>query len=78
MENNFANVNTVSYKKDELFQTILDDNNVFSEEHFQKVTVFDQGTLQETGNNLDVALDGEGFFVINTAFGRRYTRNGSF
>ena len=36
------------------------------------------GPMQPTGNPLDVAVDGEGFFVVQTARGERYTRNGSF
>lgn len=36
------------------------------------------GTLATTGRDLDLALDGEGFFVINTPAGPRYTRNGHF
>ena len=34
--------------------------------------------LQPTGNPLDVGIEGGGFFVIQTARGTRYTRNGSF
>lgn len=37
-----------------------------------------QGALQPTGNPLDLAIDGEGFFQIQTATGVRYTRDGSF
>ncbi|MBF0400640.1 MAG: flagellar basal-body rod protein FlgF [Magnetococcales bacterium] len=37
-----------------------------------------QGAVNKTGNPLDVALDGEGYFVLNTPNGRRYTRDGSF
>ena len=36
------------------------------------------GTLQTTGNPLDVAIDGEGFFVVETPKGERYTRAGRF
>jgi len=36
------------------------------------------GSLQTTGNKLDVAIDGEGFFVIDTPKGERYTRAGRF
>lgn len=36
------------------------------------------GPMQPTGNPLDVAVDGDGFFVVQTAQGERYTRNGSF
>jgi flagellar basal-body rod protein FlgF/flagellar basal-body rod protein FlgG len=37
-----------------------------------------QGPLQETGNPLDLAIEGKGFFAIQTANGVRYTRDGSF
>ena len=37
-----------------------------------------QGTLQATGNPLDLAIEGEGFFQIQTANGLRYTRDGRF
>jgi len=38
-----------------------------------------QGTLEQTGRDLDLAIDGEGFFRVELASGEtRYTRNGSF
>ena len=36
------------------------------------------GAIAMTGRPLDVALDGEGFFVVDTPLGQRYTRNGHF
>jgi flagellar basal-body rod protein FlgF len=36
------------------------------------------GPIQITDNPLDVAIDGEGFFVVRTPQGEQYTRNGSF
>ena len=36
------------------------------------------GNLVTTENPLDVGIEGGGFFVIQTARGTRYTRNGSF
>lgn len=39
---------------------------------------FSQGTLMPTGNALDLAIQGEGFFKIQTPAGVRYTRAGSF
>ncbi len=36
-----------------------------------------QGALQPTGNPLDLAIDGEGYFVVRTAGGDRYTRAGA-
>jgi len=41
-------------------------------------TQFTQGSLKETGNPFDTALDGQGFFTIDTPNGERYTRNGTF
>jgi len=38
----------------------------------------DSGALQKTGNDLDLAVEGAGFFVVQTAAGVRYTRNGNF
>ena len=37
-----------------------------------------QGTLTHTGNDLDVALEGPGYFKVQTSNGVAYTRNGSF
>jgi flagellar basal-body rod protein FlgF len=39
---------------------------------------FRVGSIQTTGRDLDVALDGKGFFVVDTPTGPRYTRNGQF
>ena len=36
------------------------------------------GVLEATGNPLDVALSGDGFFVVQTAAGERYSRAGNF
>lgn len=37
-----------------------------------------EGNLTSTGNPLDVAIEGNGFFAVQTSRGTRYTRNGSF
>jgi len=37
-----------------------------------------QGAIQQTGNPLDLAIEGEGFFQVMTANGIRYTRDGGF
>lgn len=37
-----------------------------------------QGSIESTGNPLDLAIQGEGFFQIQSANGLRYTRDGSF
>mgnify|MGYP005750871749 FL=1 len=39
---------------------------------------YSQGGLEETGLNLDFAIEGDGFFAVETADGVQYTRGGSF
>lgn len=41
-------------------------------------TSFQQGAMQRTGNNLDFGIQGNGFFVVMTPFGERFTRDGGF
>jgi flagellar basal-body rod protein FlgF len=40
-------------------------------------TKFDQGELLQTGNNLDLAFNGDGFFTFEGEEGEMYTRDGS-
>ena len=89
--NNLANVNTAGYKEDvPVFQISRFSQASIQPEGMglpwspvfvslkQKVTDFSQGTLTKTENPLDVALSGEGFFVVQTPQGPRYTRKGDF
>ncbi|HSA05571.1 MAG TPA: flagellar basal-body rod protein FlgF [Candidatus Gastranaerophilales bacterium] len=39
---------------------------------------FSQGSLHQTDKKLDLAINGEGFFTVETEKGQFYTRNGSF
>jgi flagellar basal-body rod protein FlgG len=41
-------------------------------------TDFDRGAIQATGNPLDAAIEGDGFFAVQTAYGVAYTRRGNF
>lgn len=41
-------------------------------------TVFTEGPLKQTGNSFDLAIEGHGFFSVQTPQGVRYTRNGTF
>lgn len=45
---------------------------------FHTVTDFSSGKFKKTGNTLDVAISGPGFFTIQTPEGLRYTRSGDF
>lgn len=88
--NNVANTNTNGFKADgQLFEQFLmpvarDDGFAGADRqmHFvqDRGTWLDMspGTFQQTGNPLDVAIDGHGFLVVQTANGKEaYTRNGA-
>lgn len=84
ISNNLANAGTAGYKKDVInFRNTLDasllindDPQVRPAENVQ--TVFAQGSLQQTKNPLDFAIEGEGFFVLAGPNGNFYSRNGHF
>ena len=85
--NNLANVNTYGYKRDDLsFSDTLsalgvpemDSTYTPDSDPVKFKTDFSQGYTQSTGNPLDLALDGDGFFVIQYDDGIRYTRSGNF
>ena len=47
--------------------------------HIEEVYItFKQGSVEGTARSCDFALEGDGFFVISTADGERYTRDGGF
>ena len=73
--NNLANLNSVGYKRETPFSEILtEQKQVF----VRQVRDFSQGELDPTGNPLDLAINGNGFFVIETENGREVTRDGQF
>src|ERR1700748_1084435 len=86
--NNIANVNTAGFKSDQsLFEEYLrsgahGDNFKPSDRRVSYVQDrgtyrdFAQGPAEQTKNPLDVAITGNGFLVVQTAAGERYTRDG--
>lgn len=76
--NNLANVNTVGFKRDKVFLEELEEATQSGEETAHQITVFEQGPMKATQNPFDLALVGEGFFVVQTEGGVRYSRNGHF
>lgn len=85
--NNLANINTTGFKKDNIFVRILDSavldinkngGNELSGLLITEYTSFEAGNFKQTGNPLDIAISGNGFFVVQTPNGLRYTRNGNF
>ena len=43
-----------------------------------QTTDFSRGSIRETSRSLDISLDGDGYLVVQTPRGERYTRQGSF
>ncbi len=80
--NNLANVDTPGFKKDVItFREVLMRKYPRGWRTFKEVTVktdFQQGPVKFTGNPLDVAITGEGFFKVETPAGIAYTRAGNF
>jgi len=72
--NNLANVSTDGFKMDRMTGQMLGGTEYpVPVQH----TDLSQGALRETTRDLDVALEGDGFLVVQTAAGERLTRGGS-
>jgi flagellar basal-body rod protein FlgF len=93
LANNLANISTIGFKQDRpVFETYftsdsspyqsLVPNEINPEEAYVVFTgiktIFSQGEFRYTGNPLDLAINGNGFFVIETPEGNAYTRKGNF
>lgn len=85
VSNNLANVSTPGFKRDRLFVEILKDQTGDPSPDAQGLSLRErmatdhaQGQLRRTGEATDLALNGDGFFVVRTANGERLTRGGSF
>jgi flagellar basal-body rod protein FlgF len=84
--NNIANSNTTGYGAEHmLFNNYLTKdvnqkvrNNMAFANDISTYHSFDGGSLHTTGNSLDLAIQGEGFFSVETPLGTRYTRAGNF
>jgi flagellar basal-body rod protein FlgF len=88
---NLANVNTAGYKAERVAFAVTPLQN-FPVPVFDPVLAetqplvvqadmrrdFTQGPVTTTGNELDVAITGKGFFAVVTPRGERYTRQGNF
>jgi flagellar basal-body rod protein FlgF len=89
ISNNLANLNTTAFKEEKAFYTYLNppadasqqtaDLNGTINQSIRVGSVVNsaEGTLSATNRNLDVAIEGNGFLVVNTPRGIRYTRNGN-
>lgn len=85
LANNLANVHTAGYKQERFFVEALNERLDVeraprSDRRLRQWNDLTQGALEYTGNPLDVAIEGEGFFVVTDAItgATFYTRAGQF
>lgn len=85
--NNLANSSTAGFKRDRVFLEDLSRAQaklMKGEADWQippravSAIDFSQGTMERTDHALDFGIVGDGFFVVSTPEGERYTRNGHF
>lgn len=80
--NNIANINTPAYKAEELmfveYVSQTDSGEISYVQDLATVRDLAHGPLAPTHNPLDLALPDEGYFVVETEDGERYTRAGNF
>ena len=72
--NNLANVSTDGFKGERVFARMMGDALPVAE----TATDGRAGTFRQTGNALDVAIEGDGYLVVDTPKGERFRRGGSF
>ena len=87
--NNLANINSTGYKAQrEYFKSLVQDQNANGNPLNRAVNDFGvlggarvdlaPGNMEGTASDLDVGIEGKGFFQVKTAAGVRYTRDGNF
>jgi len=87
--NNVANMNTTGFKSEQvLFAKYVmpvakdqgfraPDQPLIYTQDWTTINDFSAGAIAQTGNDLDVALQGKGFLTVQTPDGERYTRAGA-
>jgi len=85
--NNLANMTTAGFKVEHVVSRELSEKPATAQDNPNEIAFtdawmlqrdFSTGPLEQTGNPLDFALEGDGFFVIQTAQGEAFTRDGRF
>lgn len=85
--NNLANMTTAGFKVEHVVSRDISEkpatasdlpNEIAFADAWMLQRDFSPGPLERTGNPLDFALEGEGFFVVQTPAGEAYTRDGRF
>tara|TARA_S200000501_G_C20866400_1_gene762069 strand:- start:4165 stop:4908 length:744 start_codon:yes stop_codon:yes gene_type:complete len=77
ISNNLANINTSGFKRDDIVFDVLEQG-YEKDVPINQFTDYNQGDLKSTGNLMDFAISGDGFFTLESEQGQVYTRNGHF
>lgn len=82
--NNVANMSATGFRREEVMFSEYVKSGETPEDSISMASArvrqidLSQGSLEATGGSLDVAIEGEGFFLVETPGGERLTRAGSF
>ena len=85
--NNLANMTTAGFKTEQLVMRKLSEKPAAASDNPTEIAFvdawmlqrdFSTGPLEATSNPLDLAIEGEGFFAVQTKDGEAYTRDGRF
>lgn len=74
LANNLANASTRGFKAETAFSRMMGNSLAVTDTALDTTN----GTLTETRNPLDLAVEGDGYFVTKTPAGERFVRGGSF
>ncbi len=88
VSNNLANMSTTGFRGERMMfvehlvktdggESLINKRLAYTRD-IATLTDTTSGPIETTGNPLDVAIQGEGYFVIQSPEGERYTRNGRF
>jgi flagellar basal-body rod protein FlgF len=85
---NLANMNTTGFKSERMMfvdhvqrsrsADFIADQRLSFVRDVASFTDNTEGPIEQTGNTLDVAVHGDGYFAVQTPDGEQYTRNGNF
>jgi len=80
LSSNVANMNTTGYKGQSLQYSEIDNQmgDAIGVQTGNQRTNFSQGEIKSSGSATNLAINGDGFFVLKTPSGLVYTRNGDF
>jgi flagellar basal-body rod protein FlgF len=81
--NNIANAATTGFRQEgvifsEYVLSVEDGPSLSMGQGNVRNTSYSQGTLSQTGGTFDLAIEGDGFFLIETPQGQRLSRSGAF